>query len=86
MDRRSAIKAIMLLAGGPALYGQRGNAARFPVQFQDIAKQAGLQTPTIYGGASQNRYILETTGCGAAFIDYDNDGWIDIFLVNGTTL
>jgi hypothetical protein len=42
--------------------------------------------PTTYGGASANRYILETTGCGVAFIDSDNDGWQDLFLVNGTTL
>ena len=32
----------------------------------------------------KNKFLLETTGCGCAFIDYDNDGWLDIFLVNGT--
>jgi len=58
----------------------------YPVRFEDIAARAGLTTPTVYGGATENRYILETTGCGAAFFDYDNDGWLDIFLVNGTTL
>ncbi len=58
----------------------------YPIHFDDIAARVGLTEPTIYGGADRNRYILETTGCGAAFIDYDNDGWIDIFLVNGTTL
>ncbi|MBV8709833.1 MAG: CRTAC1 family protein [Acidobacteriaceae bacterium] len=59
---------------------------RFPVRFDDVAAQAGLTAPTVYGGASANRYILETTGCGVAFFDYDNDGWLDIFLVNGATL
>ena len=33
-----------------------------------------------------NRYLLETTGCGVAVLDYDNDGWLDVFVVNGTTL
>ena len=56
------------------------------MRFDDVASRAGLTAPTIYGGATGNRYILETTGCGAAFFDYDNDGWPDIFLVNGTTL
>ena len=41
---------------------------------------------TIYGGQKTNKYLLETTGCGAAALDYDDDGWLDIFLVNGTTL
>ena len=52
--------------------------------FLDIAKQSGLNAKTIYGGEHKNKYLLETTGCGAAFYDYDNDGWLDIFLVNGS--
>ncbi|MGC2402584.1 MAG: CRTAC1 family protein [Acidobacteriaceae bacterium] len=58
----------------------------FPVRFEDVAAKAGLTEPTIYGGLTHNTYILETTGCGAAFIDYDNDGWVDVFLVNGARL
>src|SRR5262245_32058003 len=54
------------------------------VQFVNVAREAGLKTNTIYGGEKKNKYLLETTGCGAAFFDYDNDGWLDIFLVNGT--
>jgi hypothetical protein len=54
--------------------------------FTDIAAAAGLTSRTIYGGERTNKYLLETTGCGAAALDYDNDGWMDIFLVNGTTL
>ena len=56
------------------------------VRFTDVAQQAGLNITTIYGDEHRNRYLLETTGSGAAFIDYDNDGWQDIFLVNGTRL
>jgi hypothetical protein len=56
------------------------------VSFVDVAKQAGLNVETIYGGIGENKYLLETTGCGVAFYDYDNDGWIDIFLVNGWRL
>lgn len=54
--------------------------------FTDIAPRAGLTAKTIYGGERTNRYLLETTGSGVAAFDYDNDGWVDIFLVNGTTL
>src|ERR1019366_1551280 len=39
---------------------------------------------TIFGGERKNKFLMETTGCGCAFFDYDNDGWLDIFLVNGT--
>ncbi len=56
------------------------------VTFIDVAKQSGLNARTIYGGEHKNKYLLETTGCGVAFYDYDHDDWIDIFLVNGTRL
>ncbi|MGB6192052.1 MAG: CRTAC1 family protein [Terracidiphilus sp.] len=56
------------------------------VQFVDAAKEAGLHAKTIFGGEHHNEYLLETTGCGAAFFDYDQDDWIDIFLVNGWRL
>ncbi|MGH9537949.1 MAG: FG-GAP repeat domain-containing protein, partial [Terriglobales bacterium] len=56
------------------------------LSFIDIAKESGLNAKTIYGGEHKNKYLLETTGCGVAFYDYDNDGWLDIFLVNGWRL
>jgi hypothetical protein len=56
------------------------------VSFVDVAKQSGLNAETIFGGVGKNKYLLETTGCGLAFYDYDADGWIDIFLVNGWRL
>jgi len=54
--------------------------------FIDVARTAGLNAKPIYGGEHKNKYLLETTGCGVAFYDYDNDGWLDIFLVNGWRL
>ena len=65
----------------PAASGRPFNA-----QFVDVAAAAGLHAPTIYGDVESNRYIVESTGCGCAFIDYDNDGWIDLFVLCGTRL
>ena len=88
--------AIALTA--PRLLGQIANhqAAQVPRQapsgrpfnahFVDVGAAAGLHEPTIYGDVETNKYILESDGCGCAFIDYDNDGWMDIFLLCGTRL
>jgi len=54
--------------------------------FTDVAQKAGLTMMNVFGGVSSKKYIIETTGTGVAIFDYDNDGWPDIFLVNGTTL
>jgi enediyne biosynthesis protein E4 len=59
---------------------------RFGAFFTDIAKEAGLIQPVIYGEPDHKDYILETVGCGCAFLDYDNDGWMDIFILNGSRL
>src|SRR5947209_3289117 len=56
----------------------------FHAQFTDVAAQAGLTFPVIYGGLTRKNYIIETVGCGVAFIDFDNDGWQDIFVLSGT--
>jgi len=54
--------------------------------FVDIADRAGLSAMTIFGGVDTKKYIIETTGTGVAIFDYDNDGWPDIFVVNGTMI
>lgn len=56
----------------------------FPVSFVDVARPAGLTHPIIYGEENRSDYITEANGCGVAFYDFDNDGWLDIFLLNGS--
>ena len=68
----------------PSQEGEKGRP--LGVNFINVAKEAGLNAKTIFGGEHKNKYLLETTGCGVAFYDYDSDGWLDIFLVNGTRL
>src|SRR6266852_8941662 len=54
------------------------------VHLEDIASQSGLTALNVYGGDTHKEYIIETTGNGAVIFDYDNDGWPDVFLPNGS--
>jgi len=63
-----------------------GSHQPFDAYFTDIARQAGLVLPVLYGEVDHKDYILETVGCGCAFFDYDNDGWMDVFILNGNRL
>jgi len=54
--------------------------------FTDVAAQAGLTAPFVYGTPGQVTYIVESMGGGCAFFDFDNDGWMDIFILGGRTL
>ena len=58
----------------------------WPVTFVDVAHGAGLVHPAIYGGLDRKRFIIETNGAGAAFLDYDNDGRLDALVLSGTRL
>jgi len=58
----------------------------FPVSFTNVASEVGLSEPTIYGDVDKKHFIIETNGCGVAFVDYDNDGWVDLFTLSGTRL
>ena len=62
------------------------SSGAFGAVFTDIAEHAGLIRPVLYGEEDHKDYILETVGCGCAFFDYDNDGWMDIFVLNGNRL
>jgi hypothetical protein len=99
MTRRQWLALAAVSAG--SLQAQRGGMASrgvkptprgkpsgrpFNARFTDIAEQAGLRAPVIYGPPDHVAYILETTGAGIAFLDYDNDGWLDIFVLCGTRL
>lgn len=85
--RRSLLPAglaALLAALGARALARDGGA--LPFAFENVARQAGLTATTIFGGTGTNRYLVETTGCGVAAFDYDGDGWMDVFVVNGTTL
>jgi hypothetical protein len=97
MTRR---KLLALLAGSAGTaYGQgvssrnvkpqpRGKPSGLPFRasFTDVAAKAGLTHPIVYGGVEAKSYIIEVVGCGTAFFDYDNDGWLDLLVLNGTRL
>jgi hypothetical protein len=86
----STAASTMALAQGIASRGvkpqPRGKPSGLPflAHFTDVAAAAGLTAPTIYGGIDHKQFIFETVGCGVAFFDYDNDGWLDILVLCGT--
>ena len=56
-----------------------------PIVFQDVSKKAGLTNWHHKVGTPQKDFIIEVSGSGVALLDYDNDGWLDIYMVNGST-
>lgn len=57
-----------------------------PAIYIDVAKQAGVTVENVWGGVHHKKYIVEAKGSGIAFFDYDQDGWLDIYLTNGSRL
>ncbi len=86
--RRGFLRNLAALpALGAALAPSRSQgAAGYPVRFVDVAAEAGLRDITYYGGVDRKRFIVEVNGCGVAFYDYDNDGWLDLLVLNGSLL
>ena len=55
----------------------------FDAKFVNVAAEGGLRQPVIFGDEGRADYIPESMGCGVAFLDYDNDGWLDILMLTG---
>jgi enediyne biosynthesis protein E4 len=83
---RRAVPSAASSAASAALNTPLKPGAPFDVSLVDVAPAAGLRDICVFGNNFTKRWIIETTGCGIAFFDYDNDGWPDIFMMNGTTL
>jgi hypothetical protein len=73
---------VLLAAGGVLTAFKREDIA--PLRFTNEARRAGLTARNVSGDDTHKKYLPELNGSGVAFIDYDNDGLPDIFLVNGT--
>ena len=84
MRRRDCLRIIGAAVANKS-FGSSGTQP-YPASFVDIARAAGLTHETVYGAVDKANYIVESNGCGVAFYDYDNDGWLDIFLLNGSRL
>jgi hypothetical protein len=80
------ILILAVLIGEISAQANSANTSQRVANFVDIAQKAGLAMKNVFGGVDTKKYIIETTGTGVAIFDYDNDGWPDIFFVNGTTL
>jgi len=80
------ILAGLLALSCPQMRAQTPKTQKPVADFEDVAEKAGLIFEIISGDKATKKYIIETTGTGVAIFDYDNDGWPDIFIVNGTTL
>jgi|ERR1700733_1795137 len=79
-----ALFLLLSLAFGLGSHAQSNS--RQLANFVDVGEKAGLTMKNVFGGVDTKKFIIETTGTGVAIFDYDNDGWPDIFIVNGTTL
>jgi hypothetical protein len=76
------LAAFALAAAATVGVGKTGGQAASAVTFRDVTQQSGIRF-VHNNGAFGKKFLPETLGPGVAFIDYDNDGWPDIFLVNG---
>ena len=96
---RRAFLLSTLNAAAAAAFGQEGmiqhavnaqprakrSGLPFDAHFVEVAGIAGINHPILYGAPIHKEYILEGIGCGCAFLDYDNDGWVDILMLGGST-
>jgi hypothetical protein len=85
---RAAVPPLMFPAQLWPLVSSATSAKPLPSfsRFVDVAQSAGLTHTMIYGDPHHNTYIVEVNGAGCAFFDYDNDGWMDVFILGGRTV
>ena len=76
----------MISGGATARPRPKFSGKPWPVTFVDAAAAAGLNMKFTYGAERKKKFIIEANGSGVAFLDYDNDGRLDVFLVNGSRL
>jgi hypothetical protein len=100
LTRRTFVSSLLAASANSALSQQSGGVVSRVVtpqtglapsgrpfsRFVDVGKEAGLIAPVISGGINNKEYIIEAVGSGCAFFDFDNDGWMDLFLLSGTRL
>src|ERR1039457_2536739 len=100
MTRRQALSLLALTSLPGRAQQNRGMASRglkplpfgkpsgrpWDARFVNVAFSAGLRAPVVYGPTDHNDYVVESMGCGAAFLDYDKDGWQDIVQLTGRRL
>jgi hypothetical protein len=98
LTRRSALSLLVLPAGRLLSQAPSGMASRgvraaprgkpsglpFHASFTDVAREAGLREIVVCGHPRRADYVIEAMSCGAAFLDYDNDGWLDILVLTGS--
>jgi hypothetical protein len=98
LTRRNALRFLALPACRLAAQIQSGMASRgihaaprgkpsglpFHASFTDVADLAGIRAPVVSGHPQRADYVIEAMSCGAAFFDYDNDGWLDILVLTGS--
>ncbi|MGA2807438.1 MAG: CRTAC1 family protein [Terracidiphilus sp.] len=97
-SRRAFLLSTMNAAAAAAAFAQgvvphkisalpRGKRSGLPynAHFVEVARKAAVDHPVLYGSPNPKDFILESIGCGCAFLDYDNDGWIDILVLGGSS-
>src|SRR5262245_48406816 len=75
----------VMVVGAVAMGVAMGAAQSAGISFENVARKAGL-TSRLVSGTPSKMFLIESTTGGAAFTDYDNDGWVDLYLINGSML
>ena len=79
-----SLALILFIAG--FILASSGDTPSFELAFVNIAQRANLTHKTVFGSERTNKYLLETTGCGVAWYDFNQDGWLDLYFANGSRL